>query len=191
MRIYEKIYIKIPREIDFKRLSRNKIMMMIYLLRNNKGGEDERERAYREFVSKIYRTNRVRAEQDRKEILSKYGVMIKRYRDLDKHTTTKKFDYNKIKVKTFNALCENKMTKSDLLLILWLLGPYQNNIHRVRTFKVIQLLTTIYGPSGYNKKSRLIESLENILKIKYEDGTKLLVSYDISGYYITLNLDPK
>jgi hypothetical protein len=99
--------------------------------------------------------------------------------------------YYKMKIITFDKIINDKtITKSELLIILYILSLYKITYQRIWTLNLNNMLNQIFKSNNIRQyKITFINTLEKLKDWKYDDGSLFICSYDISGKNIILNLD--
>jgi len=178
-----KQYIKISFDIDFKLLTRNQILLCIFVLNN----DDDRKQS---FYSEVYGTNRARIKSDWEALNHLYGDVVQTYRDLSiKRNHVPR--YYMIKIETFDKIKEMMPTKTELLTLLWLLKKYQNTYHREQNYILNNVLKETFGNNWRIYKPRFIDAMNKLKQIEYEDDTILLENYEIKDKKLYIKLQEK
>lgn len=189
-----KSVIKIPDKLfaEFKYLTYNQIVLLLYLCKNEDKIDDIKKR--------IYKTNTSRFNKDL-TVIQKYEDYIKDIRELENPINSKELRknrkllprYYKLKISTFELILNDKdITKSNLLIILSFIKLYQNTLQRRHEIKIKELLSFTFNtkhPRLY--VNYLKETLDKMISWKYDDNSVFLKSYEIKGKKLYVELDKK
>lgn len=178
-----KKYIKIPfNRIDFNTLTRNQILYLLNLLKNE---NDEIE-----FKKIIYGTNRHNAKADKELIVSRYRDVINEIREMDDHQDVID-NYFKMKVSTYDIIIKEQPTQNELRIILWLLIKYRTTYRRTRQFDLNGVLKELFGPTSRNYKKLFLNTLDKLMQWKYPDDSLMIKKYELNKNILTLYLDER
>jgi hypothetical protein len=122
------------------------------------------------------------------EVISKYKKYIDDMRNYD---TSLMMEYNKLKPATLELILNERLSKHELLIILYLLGLYRNNFNRDYKPKTIDVLRKIFKcHNNYDMYKKIwVSTLNKLKKWEYKDGSLFIYDCKIESKNTVIMLD--
>lgn len=177
-----KRYIKIPYDIEFNGMTRNKILYVLFLLKNDPD--------ITAFRKEIYKTNQHRATKDYEEIKQEHQELLNKFRRLDIRTSKIKLPrHYKMKVKTYEQI--KYYTKNELLITLWFLKKYQNTYQRTHIINIKDEVEEIFNNERREYRRIFLDTIEKLSQLEYDNNDVFIRSYVKRGKKLEIRLDEK